>query len=49
MVLLCAHDYAKHGAALLMKQSGVVLELSDYEQKQLQDYVAQFKVKNISS
>lgn len=42
MVLLCAHDYAKEGAAILFENSGVVLRLSLKEKNQLMMYIDKF-------
>ena len=42
LVLLCAHDYAKDGAAILYENSGVVLKLTPKENKRLQKYLKQF-------
>ena len=42
MVLLCAHDYAKDGAAVLMEDSGVVIRLTPQEKEKLQQFIGQF-------
>jgi hypothetical protein len=44
MVLLSAHDYCKDGAAILLPDSGVVLQLSTAERKKLEEYIKPFKV-----
>jgi len=44
LVLLCANEYAKEGAAILLPNSGVVLQLSDVERDDLEEYVKKFTV-----
>ena len=39
MVLSSAHDYCKDGAAVLLPDSGVLLELSASERKKLEDCI----------
>ena len=40
LVLLCANEYAKEGAAILLPNSGVVLQLSDVERDDLEEHVS---------
>jgi hypothetical protein len=42
LVLLCAHQYAKDGAAILHKDGGVVLKLNDHELSELLQYIDKF-------
>ena len=43
LVLLSAHDYCKEGAAVLLPNSGVVLELTNDERNSLEMFIKQFK------
>lgn len=43
LALLCAHDYASEGAAILFKDDGVVLRMTSEEQAKLKLFLQQFK------
>lgn len=42
LALLCAHEYAKDGAAILLPDGGKVIKLSADERQALQHFIAQF-------
>ena len=42
LVLLCANDYAKDGAAILLPDKGVVLQLTELEREDLTKYIERF-------
>jgi len=44
LVLLCANDYAKDGAAILLPDKGVVLQLTELEREDLTKYIERFTV-----
>ena len=44
LALLCAHMYASDGAAILFRDGGVVVKLSDSELSQFKEYIAEFHV-----
>ena len=43
LCLLSANEYAKDGAAILMEDDGVVVQLSSDEKERFRDYISQFK------
>jgi len=45
MVLLSANDYCKDGTAVLLPNSGVVLQMTDLEREKLQEYIKQFRIR----
>ena len=47
LVLLCANEYAKDGAVILLKNKGMVIELSEKELENFQEFVKQFMVQKI--
>lgn len=44
LALLCAFEYAKEGAAVLMSDGGSVIRLNAREQKALKDFIARFPI-----
>jgi hypothetical protein len=44
LVLLCAHEYASDGAAILFNDGGLVLKLSENEVEELRDYIKNYPV-----
>ena len=44
LALLCAHEYAKEGAAILFKNDGVVISLNDEEVSELKEYLREYPV-----
>ena len=49
LVLLCAHEYAKDGAAVLTSSGGCVLQMNQKELATLSDFISQFqRIKKLS-
>ena len=44
LTLLCAHEYASQGAAVLMKDGGFVLKLDDQDLEKLKEYLTHFPI-----
>ena len=44
LALLCAHEYAQDGAAILFKNDGLVISLNDAEVIELRDYLKDYPV-----